>query len=1150
MDNWIIKENSSNYPSNSEAFISYQNIKLNTNSFNSSVLNNLNISLITGAVEELKVTINWKEIFRYWTEIRAKYHVETEEDDDFSDIESLENSLIKIKGLILDLDLDSNGSSKVSKVSNCYRNESVINNSNVDLIKDFLNHIIGQFKLEIDEIKIFLNKNLVIKISKVIILPESNGIRRITIPEDIAWEILDLNGTSGKILKGTEILIMRSIERNLIIKIKIPGIETESNDLNSLIKLVNSFKFESRTKDNTTDTNVNIIIDSFKLSISPLTIFLHDIWIDNTGSFVIGHFSLKLRGYSTIMSPIQTHVVKGDFKRYQLMVEEEIIIRLRDIKQIEEIRDLLNYEKNENTTSNNDIKYQVSMRSVVLVLDDISSKIYGMTIVNNFVSIDKISINYHLSNLIISDVKYNMRSNIVSSPKVSPFSELKRFIENDEILSIEKESILYASFKGLINNLKIYSLTGSIELDALMYFTTLIPTDTSNNSPRDLFSVMGTFDKISVSLNLSCDTIYLADLSSISFLKADGFVDLRAHLVDLQRNNQILMHSTDLSVVKIDDEIVVGNIENLNLIIPFNLHEILSDDMKRLKLSSKNETSKNSDFQFSLKNSKMKLEAPDNLKEPVESELIIKEINCKLDVLYVDEAILRLNKDIILNSGLIKIKYDSKSIEVTNHYSDINLDRSSYQYLIKFTSFWSEIYSPIIEEIKPEAVFHDESSFIEEESEGISGILMQFEGEGNEDIELELELSVSDTEEVCSEFLSEEAGYTHVTTSATGDNLIQLLKDVDDEFFKSKEKEVDNDYFMKILNFGIKINLVLSDSSKSNLTISLDGIDGTISVEKISLKLREGSIHKNIKTILHRWPRGPDVTCKYSIEDVNFISLKAEKVGIKNDAGIDEFNLIISICPLRLFLDQKSLNEITTFFTDEQVKMKSNDKLTGFIFFNKVNISQLALKIDFNPNSTSSTAPIPLQGAEMILPRVELRGIKGFEGLGPAAFSAWLPELRGKKLTGVLTTGLVPVRTFVNLGGGVAELILLPWQLGPEQSAAQTVAEIRKNGKRIGLETLKLTASLANRTSKLLSIEQSPTANYPRDFQSGVQQAVQLIIALPTRLSQSNKGALRAVPLIVLDSAATATGALAKTLQGIQAEFDKEIDYERKIKRK
>lgn len=1142
MNKWIIKQ--TNDPLNSEAFIHYQNIELNTNSFNDL---NFNLALNTGTIEDLKVNINWKEIFRYWTEIKTKYYIETyddEEDEVMVEFENLENSLIKIKGLVLDL------SFKSPKYRDSLVDEPEIVTTDVDLMKDFLNHIIGQFNLEIENVKLILNNNLIIKIPSIIILPEINGLRRIIIPEDITIQ----NEICGRVLKGTEILIMRTIEGD-VINIKIPGIEIGANDMNSLIVLLNSFNSETTKANNKMNTNMNVTIDTFKLSINPLTLFLHDIWIDSSGSFVIGHFNLKLKDYSIIISPIQTHVVTGDFKNNRVVIEEEVIIRLKDMKQIEDIKQIYETTINNNYSDTNEVKYQVDLRSVVLVIDEFNINVHDIIIIYNLVSIENIGIKYKSSNLSISNIKYLMKSGTNSSSlEVYPFAELKMFIENDEILSIEDENVLYEKFKGLINNLYISSITGTIELDDMKYLKSIMSNDTSN--AKSLFK--GTVDNIDVSLKLSNETVYAANLRSISFLKTEGFFDLRSYLDYFKRNDQIIIDSVDLVVVNTDD-ILVSNLENLNLFIPYNIHKSLTDDIKIINsiLSSKTSSVNQNDFQLSFKNSKIKLGTPDDLKEPVESEFFIKEINCKSDVLYVDEAILKLNNEMILNSGLLKINYSFNSIEVHNHFSNFYLDQVAYQNLIKFSSFWSEIYSPAIEEIKPEAVFHDESSFYEEAEadeegdSGISGFLMQFEGEGTEDFELELELEVS--EEINSEPSRDDNSNFEVPS---GDNLTDLLKDIDEEFFINKQKEIIDDSYMKISNFGIKINLVLSlDSTQKDLTtISLKGIAGTISKDKISLKCKEGSIHRNGKTILHRWPRGPDVTCKYPIEDGNFFTIKSEKLEIKNDAGIDEFNLMISVCPLRLFLDQKCLNDLATFFKNDQVIIESSDKLKSFIFFNKVNINPLALKIDYYPNSSS--APIPLQGAEMILPRVELRGVKGFEGLGPAVFSAWLPELKGKKLTGVLTTGLVPVRTIVNLGGGVAELILLPWQLGPEQSAAQTVAQIRKNGKRIGLETLKLTASLASRTSKLLSTEQPPSSStttksiYPTDFQSGVQQAAQLIIALPTRLGKSNKGALRAVPLIILDSAATATGALAKTLQGIQADFDKEIDYERKIKRK
>ena len=498
----------------------------------------------------------------------------------------------------------------------------------------------------------------------------------------------------------------------------------------------------------------------------------------------------------------------------------------------------------------------------------------------------------------------------------------------------------------------------------------------------------------------------------------------------------------------------------------------------------------------------------------------------------------------------------------------------------------------MIPQIEPEAVFHsnlNEEKYQNEcEDEDGMNIDINFVEE-DDGLELELNFSTEEysnySEEEYSDY-SEEESFIESSSSSSSE-MTNLLQEIDEEFFKSKKNQIktsENGIIIKIKSFGLKLNLILSDLDV--ITINLNETNGHLTADSIDLKVKEGRIEKsaNKGTLLGRWQRGPDTSFKYPIEDGSFVGIKGEKTGNGN-GGIDEYNLTISTCPMRLFLDQKLLNLIMKFVSKTEIETEKTHIKNGnenqtkinvkrFIFFNKVNISALALKIDYNPNTSStSTPPIPLEGAEMILPRIELRGIKGLGGLGPAILSSWIPELKGKKLTGILASGLIPVRTIVNLGGGVVELILLPWQCnkylstgkgktkpGPSISAAQTAAQIRRSSKQIGLETLKLTATIASKTSKLLTPAPKiphPCQSYPRDFQTGIQQAAQLIIALPTRLHhhrnnqpKTQKGSLRILPLFILDSAAVATGAVAKTLQGIQAEFDKETEIDRKVKRR
>jgi hypothetical protein len=484
----------------------------------------------------------------------------------------------------------------------------------------------------------------------------------------------------------------------------------------------------------------------------------------------------------------------------------------------------------------------------------------------------------------------------------------------------------------------------------------------------------------------------------------------------------------------------------------------------------------------------------------------------------------------------------------------MNLSSSDLGNLIKFFEFWSEVYSPVIPILEPHVIFHHD---LEEESE--------YDDERYsikvEDDSIELEFNLSESEE------DYESSMT-VKNVEPSDNcrIVDLMAEVDDEFFIapciSEESTTRNT--IQFASACLKVNLIVS--AEEAIAINFTGITASISKEKFEFEIQEGGVEREKrvdeenkmrkKIILSRWKRGPDANCP--IESSNFVRLKTTRIlREKTDAsdGISEFSLSISICPLRLFLDQRTLNSLIEFFPSSPSTGLVSSEVRGYVFFDTVSVSPLALKVDYSPNAVSSMgALVPLEGAEMVLPRVHLRGVKGFEGLRPAIMSVWLPEVKGKKLTGILTTGLVPVRTIVNLGGGLTEIILLPWQMGGGEgmSVARSAAHLRRGSKLIGLETLKISSALAEQTTKLLDTssdgESVNSSHYPINFQSGIQQAAQLIIALPTRINAQNrkKGTFRAVPLLVLDSAATATGVLAKTLQGLQAQFDRDTRNDRK----
>ena len=1133
-------------------FLSYSNIEINPETFNTSILNKLigdGTELTSGTIEALTVEINWTEIFRYWTEIRSKYHLESEESDEEVDQEETEvnegdeswndtnsssndiddniNCRIRVTNLVLNLKqtdsiTDSIGGYNLSDdISRDF--------SNTDLIKDFMNHIIGQFRIEISGIKIKINDELTFEVpTGILVTPEVNGLRKIALLGNLMFE--DGVGTFLIVKKGAEVTLIRTFEEYKI-KAHLPEMYLECIDPFTI--------FPSGTRaESSSGILFEISVDLVKAKLfDSLSISLNDIFINDSGTFITGHFESHWKErLISFESPVQTHVITGNYKTRDIVINEEISLKIKRIDELEKIKEVL-ISRTEKVIGKTE-RAQFKLRAVIFIVEveeyNTSLFIDEIVSIGNLVTIKSIRIIQNDSSLKVSDISYQIREEPLNANIKKcfpcPFAEFKRFIENDEVVSLEHEELLYSRFSGL-DKLNIQSITGIIDLEDIQRYTAT----SSQRSKDTLVSFIGKVDSSDVSIKVAKGgASYRLSLKNLRLLKTETFSDIRVHLNNLMRESDLLVSGAEISCT-ITSKLSVAEVNGGKIVLPHNIYELFKSDFA---LSSESESDGITNLQVTVKGLQAELRCGE-LQEPVKTALFLSELNYKASssTVYVDELGISLDSRTIFQSGLLK--FDLTSYTLRNHCSELTLTPETYGDLLRVASFWSDVYTPLMEDIRPEAVFKDKLEV--EGGINTDGIVIDNstiqEYDDDDQSSLELEFDIDRDEELGSEISTED--------------LSILLKDIEEDFFVNKDdKPISSKFNLDDCGFRINLN---TEVEGTKFIINLASISGMISSETFQIKVKEGKVIKkdiNISSssevILNRWQRGPDFTCKYPIEDGNFLNIKSEKVLSVSD----EINLMISICPLRTFLDEKTINLFVNFFKEnpKYLEVKEPKELRAFLFLNKVKISALAMKMDYKSNGPSSTRPPSLKGAEIVLPRIELRGIKGLEGLGPAILSAWIPELRGKKLTGVLKTGLVPVRTIVNLGGGLVELILLPWQINSEMSAAQTVAQMRKSGKQIGLETLKLSASIAKGTSQILGNNGAKfdlqAQTYPRDFQTGVQQAAQLIIALPLRI-QRRGGALTAVPLFILDSAATATGALAKTLQGIQAEFDKETRLDR-----
>ncbi|KAH9946106.1 uncharacterized protein BXZ73DRAFT_86295 [Epithele typhae] len=331
-----------------------------------------------------------------------------------------------------------------------------------------------------------------------------------------------------------------------------------------------------------------------------------------------------------------------------------------------------------------------------------------------------------------------------------------------------------------------------------------------------------------------------------------------------------------------------------------------------------------------------------------------------------------------------------------------------------------------------------------------------------------------------------------------------------------------------------------------------------------------------------------------------------------------EARLRAKILPLRLHVDQDALDFLKQFFAfqdPDAAPLKETDPADD-IYFQQAEVFPVDLKLDYKPRRVDYRAlrdgrTIELMnffhfdGAEMTLRHITLKGITGWPRFFDLLNDLWTPDVKATQLVDVIS-GVAPIRSVVNVGSGVADLVLLP------------IAQYKKDGrvylglqkgtnafmKSTAMEAIRLGARLATGTQVILEqaegvlgnqfkdsvtaeTVQSPVtvdiddmeldedtrdliskyAEQPSNVKEGMQSAyrslkrnlnsaAQTILAVPMEVYErsGNEGAVRAVvravPIAVLKPMIGATEAVSKTLLGLQNTLDPNIRQENEAKYK
>jgi autophagy-related protein 2 len=212
----------------------------------------------------------------------------------------------------------------------------------------------------------------------------------------------------------------------------------------------------------------------------------------------------------------------------------------------------------------------------------------------------------------------------------------------------------------------------------------------------------------------------------------------------------------------------------------------------------------------------------------------------------------------------------------------------------------------------------------------------------------------------------------------------------------------------------------------------------------------------------------------------NMIRVAIDLVRPISELAAIEMVMHVSVLPLRLYIDQDTLDFVTRFaeFKDQRFipVMEENEEM----FIEKLTVDTVKLKLDYKPkkidyagirsgHSGEFVNIFILDGSEITLNKVTLYGVAGFSKLNNLLNGFWSPDVKRNQLGGVLS-GLAPFRSIINIGIGMNSLVSVPMKeyqkdgrlLRSLQAGAYTFGKVTSG------ELLKLGAKLAAGTQTIL----------------------------------------------------------------------------------
>jgi hypothetical protein len=246
--------------------------------------------------------------------------------------------------------------------------------------------------------------------------------------------------------------------------------------------------------------------------------------------------------------------------------------------------------------------------------------------------------------------------------------------------------------------------------------------------------------------------------------------------------------------------------------------------------------------------------------------------------------------------------------------------------------------------------------------------------------------------------------------------------------------------------------------------------------------------------------------------------LKVKWNGFRAEQG-EEYRLSFTLLPLQFHIDQDTLLFLENYFrrsdlvrsAHPEVVMEQIPSEQNPIFFQLCEIDPITIKLDYKPKHINYEHIqkgqfaelinfLHLDGAKIYLNPVTMTGVYGWSRLLHRIESIWLPHVKETQIQN-LAGGVQGINSIVNVGSGIADLVLLP--IEQFQKDGRIFRGISRGAtsflRATTLESARLGTAIANGAQVLLeqadrtSSQRVSKADAPKDLRQGLEMGFQSI---------------------------------------------------------